>query len=55
MAVLVALLSLGGPLSSIALTTVGNGLSLALMHLAVGAVLIPVLAGTSAARRARAG
>jgi hypothetical protein len=44
-AVLVALLSLIGPLSSIA--SAANGLALALMHLAVGAVLIPILAGTS--------
>jgi Family of unknown function (DUF6069) len=40
-AVLVGLLSLAGPLSTIARTTVANGLSLALMHLAVAAVLIP--------------
>ena len=48
-AVLVGLLSLAGPLSTIASTTVANGLSLALMHLAVAAVLIPILAGTSPA------
>jgi hypothetical protein len=43
-AVLVGLLSLAGLLSTIASTTVANGLSLALMHLAVAAVLIPGLA-----------
>jgi Family of unknown function (DUF6069) len=46
-AVLVGLLSLVGPLSTIASTTVANGLSLALMHLAVAAVLIPGLAATA--------
>jgi hypothetical protein len=46
-AVLVGLLSLAGPLSTIAPTTVANGLSLALMHLAVAAVLIPGLAATA--------
>jgi uncharacterized protein DUF6069 len=46
-AVLVGLLSLAGPLSTIASTTVANGLSLALMHLAVAAVLIPGLAATA--------
>jgi Family of unknown function (DUF6069) len=45
--VLVGLLSLAGPLSTIASTTVANGLSLALMHLAVAAVLIPGLAATA--------
>jgi hypothetical protein len=56
-AVLVGLLSLAGPLSTIASTTVANGLSLALMHLAVAAVLIPGLAATapSLARPAPAG
>jgi peptidoglycan/LPS O-acetylase OafA/YrhL len=44
---LVGLLSLVGPLSAIASTTVANGLSLALMHLAVAAVLIPGLAATA--------
>jgi hypothetical protein len=48
-ALLVALLSLAGPLSTLASTTAANGLSLALMHLAVAAVLIPILAGTSPA------
>jgi Family of unknown function (DUF6069) len=48
-AVLVALLSLAGPLSTIASTTVANGLSLALMHLAVAAALIPSLAATASA------
>ena len=46
-AVLVGLLSLAGPLSTIAPTTVANGVSLALMHLAVAAVLIPGLAATT--------
>jgi hypothetical protein len=46
-AVGVGLLSLAGPLSTIAPTTVTNGLSLALMHLAVAAVLIPGLAATA--------
>jgi hypothetical protein len=46
-AVLVGLLSLTGPLSTIASTTVANGLSLALMHLAVAAALIPSLAATA--------
>jgi hypothetical protein len=54
-AVLVALLSLGGPLSTLASTTAANGLSLALMHLAVAAVLIPGLAGTAPARVRHAG
>ena len=48
-AVLVALLSLAGPLSALASTSAANVLSLALMHLAVAAVLIPMLAGTSPA------
>jgi Family of unknown function (DUF6069) len=48
-AVLVGLLSLIGPLSATASTTVANGLSLGLMHLAVAAVLIPGLAGTAPA------
>jgi hypothetical protein len=48
-ALLVALLSLAGPLSTIASTTAANALALALMHLAVAAVLIPILAGTSPA------
>jgi hypothetical protein len=38
----VLLLSLGGPMSGTGITT-GNRVSLALMHLAVGAVLIPFL------------
>jgi hypothetical protein len=46
-AVLVGLLSLAGPLSTIASTTVANGLSLALMHLAVAGVLIPGLAAAA--------
>jgi hypothetical protein len=54
-AVLVALLSLVGPLSSIAITTVANGVALALMHLAVGAVLIPMLACASPAPARPAG
>src|SRR5215218_7560286 len=51
------LLALAGPLSTIASTTVANGLWLALMHLAVAAVLIPGLAATapSLARPAPAG
>jgi hypothetical protein len=48
-ALLVALLSLAGPLSALASTTAANVLALALMHLAVAAVLIPMLAGTSPA------
>jgi hypothetical protein len=48
-AVLVGLLSLAGPLSTLASTTAANALALALMHLAVAAVLIPILAGTSPA------
>jgi Family of unknown function (DUF6069) len=48
-ALLVALLSLGGPLSTIASTTVANALALAFMHLAVTAVLIAGLAATSPA------
>jgi len=47
-ALLVALLSLAGPLSILA-STEANVLALALMHLAVAAVLIPMLAGTSPA------
>jgi hypothetical protein len=46
-AVGVGLLSLAGPLSTIASTTVANAGSLALMHLAVAAVLIPGLAATA--------
>jgi hypothetical protein len=46
-AVPVGLLSLAGPLSVIASTTVANGVPLAAMHLAVAAVLIPGLAGTA--------
>jgi len=46
-ALLVGLLSLAGPLSTIASTTAANGVSLALMHLAVAAVLIPGLAATA--------
>jgi hypothetical protein len=55
-AVLVGLLSLAGPLSTIAPTTLANGVSLAAMHLAVAAVLIPGLAATapSLTRPARA-
>jgi hypothetical protein len=48
-ALLVALLSLAGPLAALASTTAANALALALMHLAVAAVLIPLLAGTSPA------
>jgi Family of unknown function (DUF6069) len=48
-AVLFALLSLAGPLSILASTSVANALALALMHLAVAAVVIPMLAGTSPA------
>jgi Family of unknown function (DUF6069) len=48
-AVLVGLLSLAGPLSTIASTTAANGVSLALLHLAVAAVLIPGLAATAPA------
>jgi hypothetical protein len=48
-AVLFALLSLAGPLSVLASTTTANALALALMHLAVAAVLIPMLAGTAPA------
>lgn len=48
-AVLFALLSLAGPLSALASTSAANALALALMHLAVAAVLIPMLAGTSPA------
>ena len=47
-ALLVALLSLAGPMSILA-STEANVLALALMHLAVAAVLIPMLAGTSPA------
>jgi Family of unknown function (DUF6069) len=47
-ALLVALLSLAGPLSILA-TTEANVLALALMHVVVAAVLIPILAGTSPA------
>jgi hypothetical protein len=47
-ALLAALLSLAGPLSTLA-STEANVLALALMHLAVAAVLIPMLAGTSPA------
>ena len=46
-ALLVALLSLAGPLSALASTSAANAVALALMHLAVAAVLIPGLAGTS--------
>jgi len=46
-ALLVALLSLAGPLSALASTTAANAVALALMHLAVATVLIPGLAGTS--------
>jgi hypothetical protein len=52
-ALLVGLLSLAGPLSTIASTTVANGLSLALMHLAVAAALIPGLAATAPSLVAR--
>jgi hypothetical protein len=48
-ALLVALLSLAGPLSTLASTSAANAVALALMHLAVAAVLIPGLAGTSPA------
>jgi Family of unknown function (DUF6069) len=48
-ALLVAVLSLAGPLSTLASTTAANALALALMHLAVAAVLIPILAGTARA------
>jgi hypothetical protein len=53
-AVLVGLVSLTGPVSTIASSTVANGLSLALMHLAVAAVLIPGLAATAPSRARRA-
>jgi Family of unknown function (DUF6069) len=43
------LLSLAGPLSVLASTSAANALALALMHLAVAAVVIPMLAGTSPA------
>jgi hypothetical protein len=46
-AVLVGLLSLAGPLSTLG-STEANALALALMHLAVAAVLIPGLAATAA-------
>jgi Family of unknown function (DUF6069) len=46
-AVGVGVVSLAGPLSTIAPTTVANAVSLALMHLAVAAVLIPGLAATA--------
>jgi hypothetical protein len=46
-ALLVALLSLAGPLSALASTTAANAVALALMHLAVAAVLIPGLVGIS--------
>ena len=45
-AVVFALLSLAGPLSVLASTSAANALALALMHLAVAAVVIPMLAGT---------
>ena len=48
-AVLFALLSLAGPLSVLAKTSAANVLALALMHVAVAAVLIPMLAGTAPA------
>jgi Family of unknown function (DUF6069) len=61
-AVVFTLLSLAGPLSVLASTSAANALALALMHLAVAAVVIPMLAGTSPApaqpapaRSARAG
>ena len=61
-AVVFTLLSLAGPLSVLATTSAANTLALALMHLAVAAVVIPMLAGTSPApaqpgpaRSARAG
>jgi Family of unknown function (DUF6069) len=47
-ALLVALLSLAGPLSILG-STEANVLTLALMHVVVAAVLIPILAGTSPA------
>ena len=47
-ALLVALLSLAGPLSILA-STEASVLALALMHVVVAAVLIPILAGTSPA------
>ena len=49
-ALLVGLLSLTGPLSTIPSSTLANGVSLALMHLAVAAVLIPGLAATAPSR-----
>ena len=49
-ALLVGLLSLTGPLSTLASSTLANGVSLALMHLAVAAVLIPGLAATAPSR-----
>jgi Family of unknown function (DUF6069) len=48
-AVLFALLSLAGPLSILASTSAANALALALMHVAVAAVFIPMLAGTAPA------
>jgi Family of unknown function (DUF6069) len=48
-AVVLTLLSLAGPLSVLASTSAANALALALMHLAVAAVVIPMLAGTSPA------
>lgn len=52
MAVVVLVLSLGGPLSG-AGVTLANKLWLALMHVAVGATLIPLLARTSPRRSDR--
>lgn len=49
-AVVVLVLSLGGPLSAAGITT-ANRIALLLMHLAVGAVLIPLLSRTSRHRR----
>jgi hypothetical protein len=48
-AAVVLLLSLGGPWSGTDITT-GSRLTLTLMHLAVGAVLIPLLARTATPR-----
>jgi Family of unknown function (DUF6069) len=48
-AVLFALFSLAGPLSTLGSSTAATAVALALMHVAVAAVLIPMLAGTSPA------
>jgi hypothetical protein len=48
-AVLFALFSLAGPLSTLGKSTAATVVTLALMHVAVAAVAIPMLAGTSPA------